>query len=126
MDEETRRQMKERHARIAGTLIRAGTDTALRQQLVDEPASLFGPINQPRPLLPDHVTQMRREIVTHLVDKAASDAGFRTQLQQDLFKAIRSAGLLPKMEQLRAELPINAEVEGYSMWGDPWAWPGGW
>jgi hypothetical protein len=127
MDEETRRRLQERQARIADTLIRASTDMALRQQLIAEPAALFDPLDQPRPVLPEHVIAMRRDIITHLIDAAATNAEFRDQLRQDLFKAIRATGLLPKMEQLRAELPINAEVTGYGWgWGNPWGWPGIW
>ena len=127
MDDEGRRQaVKERHARIADTLIRASSDAPFREELLAEPALLFGPLDQPRPVLPDEVVEMRRDIIRHLVDRAASDAEFREQLRADLFKAIRAAGLVPKMEQLRAELPLNAEVTGYSIWGYPWGWPGIW
>jgi hypothetical protein len=128
MDDERRRRVKQRQVQIADTLIRAADDQGFRQELLATPQTLFGPspANQPPP--PDQVQDLRRQIVTHLDDRAASDNDFRTLLREDLFKAIRSAGLTPQMEQLRAELPVEAEVTGYGGWGwDDWRWGwGGW
>jgi len=126
MDDERRRRVKERQDRIADTLIHAADDQGLRQELLANPQTLFGPSPDNQPPPPDQVQDLRRQIVTHLVDRAASDSEFRVLLREDLFKAIRSAGLTPQMEQLRAELPVQAEVTGFSAWGWDWRWGWGW
>jgi hypothetical protein len=124
MDEERRARVIERQQRVAETIIQAADDSAVRQQLLEDPRSLFGRQQAAAPPPPEHVQALRREIVSQLVDRAAADAEFRALLRQDLFQAVRSAGLTPRLEQLRAELPV-AEVSAY--WGNPWDWPGwGW
>src|SRR5262245_60537006 len=98
MDEERRRQIKERQGRIAETLIRAADDPRLRDELLANPQVLFGAEStRDRPEVPDHVQDMRRQIATHLIDTAQANAEFRTQLRADLLGAIRTAGLTPQM-----------------------------
>jgi len=126
MDEERRHQIKERQGRIAETLIRAADDPRLRDELLANPQVLFGSdTTRDRPEVPEHIQDMRRQIATHLIDTVQSNAEFRTQLRADLLSAIRTAGLTPQMEQLRAELPVNAEVTAYG-WGWDWMWGWGW
>jgi hypothetical protein len=124
MDEERRQRVTARQQHIAQTLIRAADDPQLRAQLLDDPKPLFGGAQEARLPQPEHVQELRRQIASHLIERAA-DPAFRELLNQDLFVAIRTAGLTPRMEQLRAELPVHAEVTGYNGWGDDW-WSWGW
>ena len=129
MDEERRLRVKERQSRIADTLIRAADDARLRDDLLADPQSLFGSSAEGRPQQPQHIQDMRRQIISHLVERTTSDSEFRTLLRDDLLRAIRVAGLTPQMEQLRAELPVNAEVTAYGWGGDGWGgdnWGDGW
>jgi hypothetical protein len=126
MDEDRRRQVMEVRRRIADALIRAAADAELRDRLLADPGLLFSPRDQPRPEVSPQVDEIRRQIITHLTGRVSSDPEFAQQLREDLFQAVRTAGLMPQMEQLRAELPPVAEVTGYG-WGG-WGWPiwGGW
>jgi len=122
MDEDRRRQAQEGRRRIADTIIQAAQDAPAREQLLADPAALLTPPGQPRREVSPQVDDLRRQIMTQLMDRVTSDSEFAPLLREDLFQAIRTAGLMPQMEQLRAELPPRAEVTAYS-WGNPWGWP---
>ena len=113
MDEDHRRQALEGRRRIADTLIQAAEDTPSREQLLADPAALFTPPGQPRREVSPQVDDLRRDIMSHLMDRVANDPDFAPLLRDDLLQGIRTAGLMPQMEQLRAELPPRAEVTGY-------------
>jgi hypothetical protein len=126
MDEQRVRKVKDAHARIAETLIQSAAEPRLRQQLLDRPATVF--------LRPDAaeadshnalIDDLRRQIATQLMDRVAQDPDFASLLRQDLFQAIRTAGLAPQVEQLRAEKPVADEVTGFG-WGSSWWWVLGW
>ena len=59
------------------------------------------------------------------MDRVSQDPDFAGLLRQDLFQAIRTAGLTPQVEQLRAEKPVADEVTGFG-WGGGWGWVWGW
>jgi hypothetical protein len=129
MADEQQERMRQRQQRIVDVLTRAADDPQLRHRLLDNPRSLLADPNDSTPPLPEHVQELRRQIIGQLVDRAAADPAFRQQLAGDLREAVRTAGLAPQMEQLRAELPAKAEVVGFSGWGGGWGWPdwgGGW
>jgi hypothetical protein len=128
MDEERRLRITRSRQRIGATLSLAAVDLELRQRLLDNPRSVLATPNDTSPSLPPHVQEMRRNIISQLVDRASTDPEFRAQLAHDLPTAVRAAGLSPQVEQLRAELPANAEVMAYSSgWGgDGWGGGSGW
>jgi hypothetical protein len=122
MDNDERcRKAREQQVRIADTLIRAADDPPLRAELLANPDSVFSFPDQTKHQAPAYVDDLRRQIMTGVMDRVSSDKDFSELLRQDLFQAARSAGLAPQLEQLRAELPSNAEVSGYS-----WTGWGGW
>jgi len=125
--EEHRRQVKEAHTKIAETLIESAAEPRLRQQVLADPGTVFtrpdGADEQSNAVIDD----LRRQVATGLMDRVSQDPDFASLLRQDLFQAIRSAGLTPQVEQLRAEKPVAAEVTGFG-WGGGWPiwWLFGW
>jgi hypothetical protein len=120
--DERRRKAREQQVRIADTLIGAAGDPPLRAELLANPSSVFRSPDQTNTQeAPAHVEDLRRQIMTGVMDRVNADQEFAALLRQDLFQAVRAAGLSPQVEQLRAELPVNAEVSAFS-WG---GW-GGW
>jgi hypothetical protein len=117
------RKLKDAQARIAETLIRSAAEPDLRQSVLADPASVFTRPDvdgEPNPLIDD----LRRQIATQLMDRVAQDPDFANLLRHDLYRAIRTAGLAPQVEQLRAETPVAAEVTGFG-WSS-WWWALGW
>jgi hypothetical protein len=118
--EERRKQVKEAHLKIAETLIESAPEPRRRQAVLADPGAVFKRAEGAEPSN-ELVDDLRRQVATGLMDRLAQDPDFANLLREDLFQAIRSAGLSPQLEQLRAEKPVGAEVTGFG-----WGWPGGW
>ena len=123
--DQMRKRVQERRRRTGLVLLRAVDDASFRQELLSNSRSVFGvPVQPEGTELPPEVQQLRRELLQEVLDRAASDAGFRAQLGERPRQALQDGGFGPRLEQLRAEMP-QPEVRGYG-WGWNLTGGGGW